>query len=166
MSGLDRLSSFTVLCTFQLASISLNSLGGFTVCSILVNMLSATAKALLLPLLSSVAFAHPGSYGGFGYGGQKGYGHGSGKAIYLQTNEADNSLVAIPINPKDGTLSGGHKVSTGGSGSNIAVKGGSTPTTPDGLGSQGSVTTAGNVRLLPPSILPPNSLTDCSSYLL
>lgn len=123
----------------------------------IVSMLSAP-RALLVSLLASGALAFPP----FGPGsGSHGYGSGSssvGRAIYLQTNEADNSVVAIPISA-DGTLSGGHLVATGGQGSTIAVNGSaSSPQTPDSLGSQSSVTVAGNV-CRPPAPLNPLSMS-------
>lgn len=105
---------------------------------------TSASRLFQVSLVSTAVLAFPQGYGN-GYG--QGYGgHSSAKNIYLQTNDAENALVAIPVNPRDGTLSGGVKVSTGGRGGNTAVNGTSTPSVPDALGSQGSVTVEGNVR--------------------
>ena len=67
----------------------------------------------------------------------------SAKALYFITNDANNSVVAIPIN-KNGTLSDGSFTATGGAGSNEVDATGK-PLAPDALSSQGSVRVAGKV---------------------
>lgn len=64
-----------------------------------------------------------------------------GQAIYFMTNDAENSVVAIPIG-SDGTLSGGVLTSTGGAGSN-AVNADNKPAVPDALVSQSALTLVG-----------------------
>ncbi|MCJ1237611.1 hypothetical protein MMC14_005598 [Varicellaria rhodocarpa] len=63
------------------------------------------------------------------------------KALYFITNDANNSVVAIPIS-KNGTLSDGSLTATGGAGSNEVDATGK-PLAPDALSSQGSVRVAG-----------------------
>ncbi|KAJ5654756.1 hypothetical protein N7490_001759 [Penicillium lividum] len=67
----------------------------------------------------------------------------SGKTVYLQSNEHDNSVVSIPIG-RDGKLYGGMATSSGGKGGasidGITMK----PAGPDALSSQGSVTVSGD----------------------
>ncbi|KAJ6005169.1 hypothetical protein N7451_003113 [Penicillium sp. IBT 35674x] len=67
----------------------------------------------------------------------------SGKAVYFQSNEQENSVISIPIG-RDGKLSGGTITSSGGKGS--AGIDGTTkkPAAPDALSSQGSVTVSGD----------------------
>ncbi|KAF2096220.1 hypothetical protein NA57DRAFT_78988 [Rhizodiscina lignyota] len=100
-------------------------------------MLSNVAAAVLLaPLLSSVANAFPPSYGGSGK-------NSVGKAIYILGNDADNTVISLPIK-SDGTVSHGSKTSTGGQGSNIATNGDTAMSqAPDSLGSQGAVAVSG-----------------------
>ena len=65
------------------------------------------------------------------------------KAIYFMTNDANNSIVALPIS-KNGTLSGGTLTATGGAGGNeVDAKG--QPLSPDALSSQGAVRVAGKL---------------------
>jgi hypothetical protein len=67
-----------------------------------------------------------------------------GKAVYLITNGAENSVVALPIS-KDGSLSKGSVTKTGGAGS-AAVDGAmKKPALPDALVGQSSLTVVGNV---------------------
>jgi hypothetical protein len=65
------------------------------------------------------------------------------KAIYFMTNQANNSIIAIPVG-SDGTLSGGTLIGTGGAGSNLIDTATNGPAAPDALASQGSVKVAGN----------------------
>ena len=67
------------------------------------------------------------------------------KALYFITNDANNSVVAIPIS-KNGTLSDGSLTATGGAGSNEVDATGK-PLAPDALSSQGSVRVAGKVSI-------------------
>ena len=69
------------------------------------------------------------------------------KAIYFMTNQATNSIVAIPVG-SDGTLSGGTSIGTGGAGSNLVDTTTNGPAAPDALASQGSVKVAGNASPL------------------
>lgn len=70
----------------------------------------------------------------------------SAKAVYFMTNEAQNSIVALPVQ-KNGTLSEGTITATGGKGlQEVSAKTGQ-PNAPDGLSSQGSVRVAGDVRI-------------------
>ena len=65
------------------------------------------------------------------------------KAIYFMTNQATNSIVAIPVG-SDGILSGGTSIGTGGAGSNLIDTMTNGPAAPDALASQGSVKVSGN----------------------
>ncbi|KAI2775231.1 hypothetical protein F4815DRAFT_487439 [Daldinia loculata] len=67
----------------------------------------------------------------------------TGKVVYFLSNDADNSIIALPIQP-DGTLKAGKKTSVNGVGSNTlnAMK---QPAAPDALVSQSSITISGNV---------------------
>ncbi|KAJ5630306.1 uncharacterized protein N7484_010406 [Penicillium longicatenatum] len=67
----------------------------------------------------------------------------SGKAVYLQSNEHDNSVVSIPIG-RDGKLSGGIVISSGGKGGASIDGTTKKPAGPDALSSQGSVTVSGD----------------------
>lgn len=69
----------------------------------------------------------------------------TGKVVYFLSNDADNSIIALPIQP-DGTLKAGKKTSVNGVGSNTlnAMK---QPAAPDALVSQSSITISGNVGL-------------------
>ena len=71
------------------------------------------------------------------------------KALYFITNDAVNSIVALPIG-KNGTLSDGSLTETGGAGSNEVDAAGK-PLAPDALSSQGAVRVAGNVS--PPLLI-------------
>ncbi|KAF3401692.1 hypothetical protein F1880_009969 [Penicillium rolfsii] len=64
----------------------------------------------------------------------------AGKALYLQTNEQQNSLISIPIG-KDGMLYGGISTPTGGQGGDSINGMTNMPAGPDALSSQGSVFT-------------------------
>lgn len=67
-----------------------------------------------------------------------------GKAIYFLTNDAENSVIALPIS-NDGTVSHGTMTKTDGAGS-IAINGATMqPGTPDALVGQSSLTVSGNV---------------------
>ena len=70
------------------------------------------------------------------------------RAIYIQSNQATNAVVAIPIG-KNGTLMDGKSTctDTGGAGATLINSMTGQPEGPDALGSQGSVTVAGNVDL-------------------
>jgi hypothetical protein len=70
----------------------------------------------------------------------------SGKAVYLQSNEHDNSVVSIPIG-RDGKLSGGMVTSSGGKGGASIDGTTKKPAGPDALSSQGSVTVSGDVSV-------------------
>lgn len=61
-----------------------------------------------------------------------------GKALYLQTNEQQNSMISIPIG-NDGKLYGGIATLTGGLGGDSIDKMTHMPAGPDALSSQGSV---------------------------
>lgn len=67
-----------------------------------------------------------------------------GKAAYLVTNDAENGIAAMHIDP-NGMLSKGTVTPTGGSGSNVLVPGGTAKQAPDALVAQSSLTIAGNV---------------------
>lgn len=67
-----------------------------------------------------------------------------GKAVYFLTNEEQNAVAAVPIS-KDGTLSGGTTMCTGGKGSNSIDGTTNEPAQPDPLVSQSSLSLAGNV---------------------
>jgi hypothetical protein len=69
-----------------------------------------------------------------------------GKAIYFLTNDAENAVVAVPIG-KDGMLSKGTVVKTGGAGSNSLDAMGQ-PAVPDALVGQSALTVVGNVSFL------------------
>jgi hypothetical protein len=69
------------------------------------------------------------------------------KVIYFMTNQATNSIVAIPVG-SDGTLSGGTLIGTKGSGGNLIDTATNGPAAPDALASQGSVKVAGNASPL------------------
>lgn len=70
----------------------------------------------------------------------------NGKAVYMMTNLAPNSVVAVPI-AQDGTLdeAGGSKTNTGGSGATGMDGSTNAPSNPDALFSQSALTVAGNV---------------------
>ncbi|KAG6355312.1 hypothetical protein INS49_003273 [Diaporthe citri] len=69
----------------------------------------------------------------------------NGKAIYMLSNQASNSVVAVPI-AEDGTLNeaGGSSTNTGGSGANGVDGSTNQPAMPDPLFSQSALTVAGN----------------------
>jgi hypothetical protein len=69
-----------------------------------------------------------------------------GRAIYFLTNDAENAVVAVPIG-KDGMLSKGTVVKTGGAGSN-SVDAMGQPAAPDALVGQSALTVVGNVSFL------------------
>ena len=110
--------------------------------------------AILLSLLPLLAVAAPHQQPGAGMkqGGMGCSPQGSnkavkvGKAVYVITNEAQNSVLALPIGA-DGKLSAGKMAKTGGAGSS-AVDAQGKPEAPDGLASQSALTVAGNVSLL------------------
>ena len=95
------------------------------------------ANTLLLPLvLSLVPYVSSTPTG-------KGCSTGKvGSAVYIQTNEEKNSVVALPIG-SDGRLSMGTVTATGGAGS-VALGGNGMPVAADTLFSQSSLTVAGN----------------------
>lgn len=66
----------------------------------------------------------------------------TGKAVYLITNDAQNSVVALPISA-DGTLEKGTITPSGGKGSN-SLDAQKQPAAPDALVSQSALTIAGN----------------------
>ncbi|EHK48946.1 hypothetical protein TRIATDRAFT_280963 [Trichoderma atroviride IMI 206040] len=68
-----------------------------------------------------------------------------GRAIYITSNQQQNSIIALPIG-SNGQLSAGTLTATGGSGSSILNQNGNvqTPATADVLSSQSAVTVAGN----------------------
>ncbi|KAI1370560.1 hypothetical protein F4677DRAFT_350502 [Hypoxylon crocopeplum] len=67
----------------------------------------------------------------------------TGKAVYLLTNDAVNSVVALPIKD-DGTLTAGTVTPSGGKGSNSIDGATMKPAGPDALVSQSALTIAGN----------------------
>jgi hypothetical protein len=71
---------------------------------------------------------------------------GSGKTVYFQTNEQQNSIVSIPIG-HDGMLYGGMTTTTGGMGGDSIDGTTNMPAGPDALSSQGSVVVTGKVSL-------------------
>jgi hypothetical protein len=71
----------------------------------------------------------------------------AGRAIYILTNDAENAVVAVPIG-KDGMLSKGTVVKTGGAGLN-SVDAMGQPAAPDALVGQSALTVVGNVSFLP-----------------
>lgn len=80
----------------------------------------------------------------------------TGKAVYLITNDDENSVVALTINA-DGTLKKGSVTSAGGKGS-ISLDGMTgEPAATDGLVSQGSLTVAGQVSLSITASSPPDA---------
>ena len=69
----------------------------------------------------------------------------TGKAIYFLTNDAENAVVALPID-KNGMLSKGTITKTGGKGS-ISINGATMqPAVTDALVSQSALTVVGSVR--------------------
>lgn len=80
----------------------------------------------------------------------------NGKAIYMLSNQASNSVVAVPI-AQDGTLNeaGGSSTETGGAGANGVDGSTNQPAAPDPLFSQSALTVAGNVcqKPLDPPVL-------------
>lgn len=73
------------------------------------------------------------------------------KAIYFLTNGKSNSVVAIPIS-RNGTLSGGVTIATGGKGgSTVNATGGANG--PDALGSQSALTVIDDVSEYPQSLM-------------
>lgn len=67
-----------------------------------------------------------------------------GKAVYFQTNTADNLVIAVPI-MANGTLWGGKQTATGGSGLSFINSATNQSAGPDSLSSQGSVVVSGQV---------------------
>lgn len=80
---------------------------------------------------------------------------GSGKALYIITNEATNEVVALPIG-MDGMLSTGISMATGGAGANAVDGSTNEPAAPDALVSQSALTVAGNVSITLPEFAPHN----------
>lgn len=70
----------------------------------------------------------------------------NGKAIYMLSNHASNSVVAVPLSD-DGSLNeaGGSSTNTGGAGANGVDGSTNQPAAPDPLFSQSALTVAGNV---------------------
>lgn len=66
------------------------------------------------------------------------------KAIYFQSNQALNSIFALPIS-SNGTVMQGTVTPTGGTGANSINAMTKMPAGPDALASQGGVTVVGNV---------------------
>jgi hypothetical protein len=87
------------------------------------------------------------------------------KAIYFMTNQATNSVIAIPVSA-NGTLSGGTSIGTGGAGSNLIDTSTNEPAAPDALASQGAVKVEGNVNLRPFSEITSANTSGCSFCLL
>jgi hypothetical protein len=83
------------------------------------------------------------------------------KAIYFMTNQATNSVIAIPVSA-NGTLSGGTSIGTRGAGSNLIDTATNEPAAPDALASQGSVKVEGNVSFQPFSDVTPANTSGCS----
>jgi cytidine deaminase len=99
-----------------------------------------TKIAISLALLSSFTVAAPSQW----HSARNRTGLSVGKAIYFLTNEAENAVVALPIE-ENGMLSKGTVTNTGGAGSNSinAMTGEAALTDP--LISQSALTVAGNV---------------------
>lgn len=76
----------------------------------------------------------------------------AGKAVYLQSNMQDNSVISIPIG-RDGKLYGGMVTSSGGMGGDSIDGTTNKPAGPDALSSQGSVAVSGDVSVSLYSIL-------------
>jgi hypothetical protein len=68
----------------------------------------------------------------------------AGKAVYVQSNEQNNSIISIPIG-RDGKLYGGMVTSSGGMGGDGIDGTTNKAAAPDALSSQGSVTVGGDV---------------------
>lgn len=100
-------------------------------------------KAIFLALsLSIVAQAAPAPHFGKPV---KAPGHAKGpRAIYFISNDASNSVVALPVG-QDGMLSTGTLTPTGGSGSAGIDSATNESAGPDALFSQAALTIAGNV---------------------
>ncbi|KIY00244.1 uncharacterized protein Z520_03929 [Fonsecaea multimorphosa CBS 102226] len=105
-------------------------------------MLKNLSQSLLLlaAFITSVPAApspYPGKWG-------KGHLHPEGaRAIYFITNDASNSVAAVPV-ASNGLLSEGSLTPTGGEGGNSISGATNQPAAPDALISQSSVTIAGN----------------------
>ncbi|KAI1803084.1 hypothetical protein F4811DRAFT_526508 [Daldinia bambusicola] len=67
----------------------------------------------------------------------------TGKAVYFLSNDNENSIVALPIQP-DGTLKAGKRNPVNGVGSNTIDGSTKQPAAPDALVSQSSITISGN----------------------
>ncbi|KAF4952816.1 hypothetical protein FSARC_12558 [Fusarium sarcochroum] len=102
-------------------------------------MVAFTRLHLLLPTIIALAARASGSPSYKPYPGNE---DGPAKAIYFLTNEEENGVVALPVQP-DGTLAKGTITLTGGTGA-LHVDANGQPATPDGLSSQSSITVAGH----------------------
>lgn len=69
----------------------------------------------------------------------------TGRAIYIITDEAENAVVALPIQ-SDGSLAAGTSTKTGGAGAYMINAASGQPVFPDPLSSQSALTLVGNVR--------------------
>jgi hypothetical protein len=70
-------------------------------------------------------------------------GGGAAKAIYFMTNQADNSVIMLPVQA-DGTLGQGSMIATGGKGGILIDQTTNKPAASDALASQGAIRVAGN----------------------
>ena len=77
----------------------------------------------------------------------------NGKAVYMLSNQASNSVIAVPI-AEDGSIdeAGASSINTGGSGANGVDGSTNQPAVPDALFSQSALAVAGNVSQGPPCI--------------
>ena len=73
------------------------------------------------------------------------------KAVYFLTNKATNSVVALKVG-RDGTLSDGSVVSTGGNGESAIQAGLNIPAGPDSLSGTGAIRLYKNVSIRIPSL--------------
>ena len=98
---------------------------------------------MLFPLYLALAATQTGLAAAAPRGCQK-QSRASGQALYLISNEATNSVVALRIGA-DGRLSAGASTKTGGSGANGIDGSTNQPAAPDALFSQSALTVAGKV---------------------
>lgn len=122
---------------------------------------TATMSLFAFLPLASLAYAFPPGQGSqhgrppFGHSPPYGPPHHGGPpqpvAYFLDNNPAGSSIVSLRIGENGMLMGDPMKTSTGGRGS-IEVNGTGAPFASDGLGSQGSVTVSGNVRLPQPSV--------------
>ncbi|KAI2694770.1 hypothetical protein CBS147372_9609 [Penicillium roqueforti] len=98
-------------------------------------------NSIFLGTLLLVGYAHANSIESWPRDPNNGW--SVGKALYLQSNEQDNSVISIPIG-RDGKLYGGLVTSSGGIGGDGIDGSTNKPAAPDALSSQGSVIVSGD----------------------